>query len=132
MHHAAARQRFRSQNCENTSVSGRFLKFKMLFTWQARGFRHVANCMAGAGVREGRKNIGRRGFEEGQHAQFVEGLQILDWIPERMLCRDRHFAWQFQDFVCLGFFLPGETYWNSEVKCVVDMSFLKEASQKSF
>ena len=38
----------------------------MCFAWQARGFRHVAIYVAGAGVRQGRKNVGRRGgFEEG-------------------------------------------------------------------
>ena len=38
----------------------------MCFAWQAQGFRHVAKYAAGAGVREGRKNVGRRGgFEEG-------------------------------------------------------------------
>ena len=37
----------------------------MLFAWQAQGFRHVAKYVAGAGVREGCKNVGRRGgFEE--------------------------------------------------------------------
>ena len=38
----------------------------MLFAWQAQGFRYVSKCAAGAGVREGCKNVGRRGgFEEG-------------------------------------------------------------------
>ena len=38
----------------------------MCFVWQAQGFRHVAKNGAGAGVREGCKNVGRRGgFEEG-------------------------------------------------------------------
>ena len=38
----------------------------MFFAWQAQGFRHVAKYVAGAGVREGCKNVGRRGgFEEG-------------------------------------------------------------------
>ena len=38
----------------------------MCFAWQAQGFRHVAKYVAGAGVREGCKNVGRRGgFEEG-------------------------------------------------------------------
>ena len=33
---------------------------------QAQGFRHVAKYVAGAGLREGCKNVGRRGgFEEG-------------------------------------------------------------------
>ena len=34
----------------------------MLFAWQAQGFRHVAKYVAGAGIREGCKNVG--GFEE--------------------------------------------------------------------
>ena len=38
----------------------------MVFAWQAQGFRLVAKYAAGAGVREGWKNVGRRGgFEEG-------------------------------------------------------------------
>ena len=37
----------------------------MLFAWQAQGFRDVSKCVAGAGVCEGCKNVGRRGgFEE--------------------------------------------------------------------
>ena len=37
----------------------------MLFAWQAQGFRYVSKCVAGARVREGCKNVGRRGgFEE--------------------------------------------------------------------
>ena len=37
----------------------------MLFAWQAQGFRDVSKCVAGAGVREGCKIVGRRGgFEE--------------------------------------------------------------------
>ena len=37
----------------------------MLFAWQAQGFRYLSKCAAGAGVREGSKNVGRRGgFEE--------------------------------------------------------------------
>ena len=42
-----------------------FLRFKVLFAWQAQGFRYVSKCAAGAGVREGCKNVGRRGgFEQ--------------------------------------------------------------------
>ena len=38
----------------------------MVFAWQAQGFRQVAIYEAGAKVREGCKNVGRRaGFEEG-------------------------------------------------------------------
>ena len=48
-----------------TRVSDHFLRFKVLFVWQAQGFRYVSKCVAGAGVREGCKNVGRRGgFEE--------------------------------------------------------------------
>ena len=65
-------------------------------------------------------------------------------VTEVLLCSD-HFAWQLQDFVCLGSTFSWQaqyfwsihlkilkTYWNSEVKCPVNMSFLKEVSQKSF
>ena len=61
-----------------------------------------------------------------------------------LLCSD-HFAWQLQDFVCLGstfswqaqYFWSihlkiAKTYCNSEVKRAVNMSFLKEVSQKCF
>ena len=38
----------------------------MLFAWQGQGFRRVAKYVAGAGVCEGCKSVGRRGgFEEG-------------------------------------------------------------------
>ena len=38
----------------------------MVFAWQAQGFRQVAKYVAGARIREGCKNVGRRGgFEEG-------------------------------------------------------------------
>ena len=66
-------------------------------------------------------------------------------VTDVLLCSD-HFAWQLQDFVCLGstfswqaqYFWSihlkiAKTYWNSEVQCPVNMmSFLKEVSQKSF
>ena len=66
----------------------------MRFAWQVQGFRHVAKYGAGAGVREGFKNVGRRGgFDafrvpgagiswsvmsmfEASDAESVEGLQI--------------------------------------------------------
>ena len=51
-------------SCEGSA--GRFLTLKVCFAWQAQGFRHVAKYVAGAGVREGCENVGRRGgFEEG-------------------------------------------------------------------
>ena len=63
-------------------------------------------------------------------------------VTDVLLSRD-HFAWQLQEFVCLGStfswqaqyfrsirFKIAKTYWNSEVKCLVNMSFLKEVPQK--
>ena len=65
-------------------------------------------------------------------------------VTEVIFCSD-HFAWQLQDFVCLGSNFSWQaqyfwsihlkivkTYWNSEVKRAVNMSFLKEVSQKCF
>ena len=65
-------------------------------------------------------------------------------VTEVLLCSD-HFAWQLQDFVCLGSTFSWQaqyfwsihlkivqTYWNSEVKCLVNLPFLKEVSQKCF
>ena len=46
----------------------------MFFAWQAQGFRYVSKCVAGAGVREGCKNVGRRGgFEEGLERFVLRG-----------------------------------------------------------
>ena len=48
------------------TILGRFWKFKMYFPWQVQGFRHVAKHAAGARIREGCKNVGKRGgFKEG-------------------------------------------------------------------
>ena len=48
----------------------------MCFAWQAQGFRRVAKCVAGAGVREGCKNVGRRGgFEEGLKRCVSRGMR---------------------------------------------------------
>ena len=72
----------------------------MRFAWRVRGFWHIPKYVAGAGVREGCKNVGRRsGFKrvrndafrvagagiscsvmsmfEASGAESVEGLQIL-------------------------------------------------------
>ena len=61
-------------------------------------------------------------------------------VTDMLLCRD-HFAWRLQEFVCLGSTCSRQaqyfwsihlkivkTYWNSEVKCLVNISFLKEVS----
>ena len=46
----------------------------MCFAWQAQGFRQVAKYVAGAGVCQGRKNVGRRGgFEEAPKRCFSRG-----------------------------------------------------------
>ena len=58
-------------------------------------------------------------------------------VTEVLLCND-HFAWQLQDFVCLGSTFSWQaqyfwsihlkivkTYWNSEVKCPVNVSFFE-------
>ena len=48
----------------------------MVFAWQAQGFRYVSKCVAGAGVCEGCKNVGRRGG--------------LEEAPKRCISRGRH------------------------------------------
>ena len=59
---------------KNTRCSGRFWRLKVRFVWQAQGFRQVAKYVAGAGVREGCKNVGRRGgFEEAPKRCFSRG-----------------------------------------------------------
>ena len=50
----------------------------MRFAWQAQGIRQLAKYVAGAGVREGCKNVGRRGGSE-------EGLKRC---VSRGRCRD--------------------------------------------
>ena len=97
----------------------------MLFAWQAQGFRALwCRCL---------KNLTLNPWE---------GCKFH--VTEVLLCRD-HFAWQLQDFVCLGstfswqaqYFWSihlkiAKTYWNSDVKCLLNMSILKEVSQKCF
>ena len=60
---------------KNRRLRGVFWRFKVCFVWQAQGFRHVAKFVAGAGVREDCKNVGRRrgGFEEGPKRCFSRG-----------------------------------------------------------
>ena len=97
----------------------------MRFAWQAQGFRALwCRCL--------------------KHPTLNPWEGCKFHVTEVLLCRD-HFAWQLQEFVCLGSTFSWQaqyfwsiqlkivkTYWNSEVKCLVDMSFLKEVSQKSF
>ena len=52
----------------------------MLFAWQAQGIRDVAKYVTGAGVREGCKNVGRRGgFEDGLK-RFVSRGRRKDFV----------------------------------------------------
>ena len=136
-------------------------RFKVLVAWQAQGIRQLAKYVAGAGVREGCKNVGRRGgVEEGlkrcvsrgrragiscfvmsmfeaPDAESVE-LRVAHFMSRKLLCSD-HFAWHLQEFVCLGSTFSWQAqyfwsihlkilkmFWNSDVKCLVNMSFLKE------
>ena len=97
----------------------------MHFAWQAQGFRAF-----------------RRRCVKAPTQNPWKGCKFH--VTEVLLCSD-HFAWQLQDFVCLGSTFAWQaqyfwsihlkivkTYWNSEVKCTVNMSFLKQVSQKSF
>ena len=50
------------------------VKIIVVFAWQAQGLRRVAKYVAGAGVREGCENVGRRGgFGEGLKRCFSRG-----------------------------------------------------------
>ena len=98
---------------------------RMRFAWQAQGFRALrCRCL------------------KPPTQNPWKGCKFH--VTEVLLCSD-HFAWQLQDFVCLGSTFSWQaqyfwsihwkivkTYWNSEVNCPVNMSFLKEVSQKCF
>ena len=79
-----------------------------VFAWQAQAFRQVAIYAAGTGIREGCKNIGRRGgFEEGLNP-FVSYGRCKDFV----LCDDTesveglqiscHGSISLQDFFVAG------------------------------
>ena len=63
----------------------------MVFAWQAQVFRHIAKYVAGAGVREGCKNVGRRGgFAEGLKRFVSRGRRkdfVLCYVGVRSLRR---------------------------------------------
>ena len=97
----------------------------MLFAWQGQGFRAL-RCRW---LRPPTQNPWK-------------GCKFH--VTEVLLCSN-YFAWQLQDFVCLGATFSWhaqyfwsihlkivKTYWNSEVKCPVNMSLLQEVSQKCF
>ena len=80
-------------------------------TWQAQEFVRVAKTLAGVVDLKRLRNDAFRvagamisGFVmsmfEVSDAESVEGLQIFH-VTGVLLCSD-HFAWQLQDFVCLG------------------------------
>ena len=52
----------------------------MVFAWQAQAVRHVAKYVAGAGVREGCKNVGRRGGFEEAPKRFVSRGRRKDFV----------------------------------------------------
>ena len=106
-------------------------------TWQAQEFVRVAKTLAGVWFRA-------------LWCRCLKPPTLKPWkgckfhVTEVLLCSD-HFAWQLQDFVCLGSTFSWQaqyfwsihlenikTYWNSEAKCLLNMSILKEVSQKCF
>ena len=122
--------------------------------WQAHEFVRVAKTLASV---VDLKRLGNDAFRAWQ-GQWFRALRCRwlrpptqnPWkgckfhVTEVLLCSD-HFAWQLQDFVCLGstFSWQAQYFWsihlkiaksycNSEVKRAVNMSFLKEVSQKCF
>ena len=52
----------------------------MLFAWQAQGLQYVSKCVAGAGVREGCENVGRRGGFEEAAKRWVSGGRGKDFV----------------------------------------------------
>ena len=95
----------------------------MRFAWQGQGFRAL-RCRW---LRPSTQNLWK-------------GCKFH--VTEVLLCSD-HFAWQLQEFVCLGSTFAWQAqyfwsihikivkkYWNSEVKCPVNFSFFNEVSQK--
>ena len=122
-------------------------------TWQGQEFVRVAKGMAGVvdlkRVRNDAFRVVGAGISwfvmsmfEASDAESAEGCKFH--VTEMLLCGD-HFAWQLQEFVCLRptclwqaqyfwsvHFKIAKMFCNSEAKCLVHMSFLKEVSQKCF
>ena len=90
---------------------------KVLFTWQAQGFRHVAKYVAGAKTLAGVVDLKRvrnyafrvagagiscsvmSMFEASDVESVEKGCKFH--VTDMLLCRDQ-FAWPLQEFVCLG------------------------------
>ena len=97
----------------------------MRFAWQAQGFCGLrCRCL--------------------KHSTQNPWKGCKFHVTEVLLCSD-HFAWQLQEFVCHGSTFSWQAqyfwsvrlkivkiYWNSEDKCLLNMSILKEVSQKCF
>ena len=109
--------------------------------WQAWGIRRGSETMRFAWQAQGFRALRCRCLKPPTQNPW-KGCKFH--VTEVLLCSD-HFAWQLQEFVCLGSTFPWQaqyfwsihlkivkTYCNSEVKCPVNMSFLKEVSQKCF
>ena len=138
---------FEVQSAYRVAGTGISIRFKM------RGRRTsswgLQKCYRGGGFEEARKRCVSRGRGEDFVLCDVDGWGLRRRIRGRaanFMSRKRyHFAWQLQDFVCLGstfswqaqYFWSihlkiAKTYCNSGVKRAVNMSFLKEVSQKCF
>ena len=52
----------------------------MLFAGQAQGFRYLSKCVAGAGLREGCRNVGRRGGFEDAPKRCVSRGRRRDFV----------------------------------------------------
>ena len=146
-------------------VSGRFWRFKLRFAWPAQGFWDVAKYVAGAGIREGSKNVGRHGgFEEvskrcfscSQRRDFVLSEVLGRWICGRVaafMSRKCYFAGIISRGSYRSSYASAQPFRGRRstfeastskalkslkrivilrVKCLVDMSFLKEVPQKCF
>ena len=122
-------------------------------TWQAQEFVRLAKTLAGVVDLKRLRNDAFRVAGARICAFWYRCLKVPKQNPwkgckfpvtEVLFCSD-HFAWQLQEFVCLGstfswqaqYFRSmhlkiAKTYWNSEVKCLLNMSILKEVSQKRF
>ena len=109
--------------------------------WQAWGIRRGSETMRFAWQAQGFRALRCRCLKPPTQNPW-KGCKFH--VTEVLLCSD-DFAWQLQEFVCLGSTFPWQaqyfcsvhlkivkTYCNSEVKCPVNMSFLKEVEMLRF
>ena len=120
-------------------------------TWQAQEFVRVAKTLAGVvDLTETMRFAWQAQWFRSLWCRCLKPPTQNPWtgckfhVTEVLFCSD-HFAWRLQDLVCLGSTFSWQAqyfwsvhlkivkmYWNSEVKCLVNLSFLKEVSQKCF